>query len=75
MRKTFLNLNTILDISNYKMSLTRWLKDSSSLKQYMDKYIPIIKPMVHRYNQGRSISILVLSKINPFQYSFFTNEL
>jgi hypothetical protein len=55
-RKKLIDLACVLDLENYVLSLDRWLqmpihvKTKDERQDCFDKYLPIVKPMVHRFH-------------------------
>ena len=55
-RKKLIDLAAVLDLENYVLSLDRWLempihvKTKNERQGCFDKYLKIVKPMVHRFH-------------------------
>lgn len=69
-RKKLIDLACVLDLDNYVLSLDRWLqmpihvKTKDERQDCFDKYLPIVKPMVHRFHTRNPPTHAVTSSLD-----------
>lgn len=58
--KSYIKLDFIIDIKNYRESFNKWLKvrgkyhqtDPTGIEEAFDRYLSVIKPVMHHFDQG-----------------------
>ena len=48
-----MDLGWILDVGNYGRSLETWVEGEQKRKESFDRYVVVVKPVIHRYYQSK----------------------